>query len=231
MRVSIIFLQAVFIVGIMVSAGIVLAEDDVALNRFDFQVRESMDVENDRMRVVLRVEAENKDASHLADIVNQTMAWALTEADQFPEVNVATGNYQIRAITKDSLIIKWRGFQLLILNSAHSSVLSRLIGRLQTKLLVNTITFELSPEQRKITEDSLIGKALDAFKARAELITDNFNARNYRIVKASVNTSRNDVRPVAMLQTRVAGSRESIPAVREGTSKVEVRVTGTIELK
>ena len=221
----------VLVLTLTAFSGVVAAGDESSLNRFDFQVKEALEVENDRMIAVLRVEEEHQDAARLAEIVNQTMAWTLSEAERSPEVEAATGSYRVRAVMKDDLVVKWRAYQFLVLNSADTAALTRLLGRLQNRLRVSSVGFELTPQRRKAAEDKLIDSALDAFKARARLIADNFGAGDYRIIKASINTSARDVRPMAMLQSREASAVMTPPAVREGSSKVEVRVSGTIELR
>lgn len=231
MRVFVFCLQTAFFLSFAAISSVAAARDDVPFNRFDFQVKEIQDVENDRMIAVLRVEEVHLDAARLAEIVNQAMAWALSEADRAPEVEAATGNYRVRAVMKDERVINWRAFQVLTLKSADSAALSRLMGRLQNRLRISSVGFELTPQRRKAAEDALIDNALGAFKARARLIVDNFGARDYRIIKVSIDTSARDVRPMATLQSREMSAVQTAPAVREGRSRVEVRVAGTIELR
>ncbi|HFD92281.1 MAG TPA: DUF541 domain-containing protein [Gammaproteobacteria bacterium] len=231
MRISRLCLQMVLLLAFTLLSGVVAARDETSFNRFDFQVKEIAEVENDRMMALLRVEETHPDPARLAEIVNQAMTWALAEADRIPEVEAATGDYRVRAVMKDGLIVDWRAYQQLTLKGTDSAAVSRLVGRLQNRLRVGSIGFELTPQRRRAAEDRLIGSALDAFKARARLIADNFGARDYRIIKVSINTAAHDVRPMAMLQSVEKSAVHTPPAVREGSSRVEVRVSGTIELK
>ncbi len=231
MKISMGYLRTAGVLALTLFSWAVAAGDETAYNRFDFQVKEVAEVENDRMTALLRVEETHQDPARLAEIVNQAMTWALAEADRFPEVEAATGDYRVRAVMKDGLIVDWRAIQALTLKAADTAALSRLLGRLQSRLRVSSVGFELTPQRRRAAEDRLIDGALSAFKARARLITDNFGARDYRVIKVSINTAALNPRPMAMLQTAEARAVNTSPAVREGSSRVEVRVSGTIELR
>ena len=93
------------------------------------------------------------------------------------------------------------------------------------------MSFSVSEEKRTEVENRLIGRALDAFKARAAIIVGNLHATGYRIVDMTISTSSQRP-PVPYPVGRMVATMqaESRVAVEAGESDVSVSVSGTIEL-
>ncbi len=202
-------------------------------NRVEFSVTASREVPNDLGRAVLRVEAEHEDAVALGDEVNERMRWALAQLQAFPAVEPRTGTYQIRGVFNKNRFSHWRAFQFLELRSSDAVQLGAALGRLQSRLQIQAMGFEVSPPRRRAVEDELIGAALASFQARATLIRDNFGARDYRLVNLVVSTSGQGTAPepsVTRIQRLERGRAVQPPAMAAGKSEVTVTVSGMIEL-
>jgi predicted secreted protein len=217
---------------LMAGTNHALADDDLRYNQVRLQSQQTEAVSNDTMHVVMNTYAEMQNPAKLAAKINQDMEWALQQAKQAKGVKVNTGSYQTWPVTRKEVTTGWRGQQDLVLESGDTEALSRLVGQLQDKLQIKSMSFTVSDAKRAGVENRLIGAALDAFKDRAGIIGDNLKANGYRIVEISVNTTMQ--RPPLVRQARMATmSMEAgdAVAVEGGESDVSVSVNGTIELQ
>ena len=215
-----------------VSAGTGLADDELRYNQVRLQSQQTESVSNDTMHVSMNTYAEMQDPAKLAAKINNDMEWALQQAKQVQGVKINTGSYQTWPITRKEVTTGWRGQQDLVLESADTETLSRLVGQLQDRLQIKSMNFTVSDEKRAGVENRLIDAALDAFKQRAEIIGDNLKASDFRIVEINVNTSTQ--RPPMLRQARMASmsmEASDAVAVEGGESDVSVTVNGTIELQ
>jgi predicted secreted protein len=207
------------------------AEPDTHYNRVQLQAQQIESVSNDTMHVTLNTFSEARDPAGLAARINEDMEWALGIAKRQEGVTAGTGGYQTYPVYRDNVLKGWRGEQSLELEGKDSRNISRLVGELQEKLQVKSMSFSVSDEKRAGIENRLISRALDAFKARASIVVGNLHASGYRIVDITISTSsqRPPVPyPVGMMATPMQA--ESRVAVEAGESSISVMVSGTIEL-
>jgi predicted secreted protein len=91
------------------------------------------------------------------------------------------------------------------------------------------MNFTVSDERREAVENRLIDVALEAFKSRAQIVSNNLKAGGYRIVTISIGTAAQQ--PPVIYKARMAAMEaDSAVAVEAGESVVRVSVSGTIEL-
>lgn len=204
--------------------------DDEEMNRVSFRVDRSREVANDWLQATVAVTAENPDPARLADEINQTMAWALETARGRERVHVESGGYRTYPIDEKGRMRRWRGSQDLRIESADFEAATKLLGELQARLQLQSLSFTISPERRREVEDELIGEALDAFRSRAEMIKRKLAADGYQIVRLDVNTQAAVPRPVLREAAMMRAADVTPPAVEGGRSLVTVGVSAVIEL-
>jgi predicted secreted protein len=211
--------------------GAVHADTDSHYNRVQLQAQQLESVSNDTMHVTLNTFGEARDPASLATQINDDMEWALGIAKRQEGITAGTGGYQTYPVYKDNVLKGWRGEQSLELEGRDSRAMSRLVGELQEKLQVKSMSFSVSDEKRTEVENRLISRALDAFKARAAIVVGNLHAKGYRIVDITIGTSSQRP-PVPYPVGRMVATMqaESRVAVEAGESNVSVTVSGAIEL-
>ncbi len=197
------------------------------MNRVDFQVERSREVNNDWVRATVGFTAEGQDAAALAGRVNEAVNWGLEIAREAP-VKVRTGGYRTSPVHQKGKLVRWNASQNLVIESPDADVVGDLVGRLQERLQLQSISFTVSPEKRREVEDELIQQALEAFRKRAELVRKSLEARSYEIVRVSINQA-GVPRParVAFAESMARAA----PQFEEGTSTLSVSVSATIELR
>jgi len=210
-----------------------LADSEQAEDQVSFRVEVGRDVENDLVTAILNVTAEALKPAKLADTINSTMSWALEQARANQKVNSRSGAYQTYPVYEDKKIVRWRGRQELQLESQDVDRLSELVGTLQSRLQMQSLQFSVSPDKRRQIEDTLIEQALAAYQRRADIIRKSVGAQGYTLLEVDIHTAGQD-RPMPPLRAEAVSmlSRSSVsqPAMEQGTSRVNVQVSGKIRL-
>lgn len=204
-------------------------DPEPALGRIEFQTQAMREVDNDLMQVVLAVEKENTDPARLADEINRTMGWALQQTRAQAGVHSRSGGYHTFPVYDQQRIVRWRAVQELILESEQDAVLNNLIGRLQDRMQVRTMSFNVSERQRAQIEHELNGEALDNFKERAQAIAERLGASGYDIVRLQLQDS--PVAPPMPMMARMLKTVEAPVASEAGTSHLTVGVYAVIQLR
>ena len=185
-------------------------------------------VANDRMLAVLRAEADNGDAGQAANLVNQRMARALSQAKAATGVEARTMGYSSYQISEPNRPLRWRVSQTLALESGDFVALSALVSKLQgsESLLLSGLNFSVSPEARHAAEDALTVQAIRAWQQRALNAARAFGANDFRTGHVTIQT--NDFgRPQPMLKAAGVAAASVAPVSAEaGTSEVTVTVSG-----
>jgi predicted secreted protein len=202
-------------------------------NRVSFSAERSRDVANDWVTAVIGTSDEDSDAARLADRVNQTMKWALDTAKKARGVEVKSGGYTTHPVYgKDGKIARWGASQDLILESADVDAVSELVGKLQSRLLLRSIAFSVSPETRAKVEEALIGELLAGFQERSKKIQEGLGARDWELVSLSIQTPGMPG-PVPMYARAEMAMDKAVaaPSFESGQSTLTIRADGTIELE
>jgi predicted secreted protein len=223
----------IVLAGLCFSQG-VSAHDptETGYDRISLDVSARMEVPNDRLLAELYVQREGEDAGRLADEVNRAIDWAVSEARQVPAVEVQTLGYRTHPLYHKQTLTGWRVRQALRLKSADTTVLSDLIGRLQARLVVESVGYELSAHSRRAAESELTDEAIQAFRQRARQVAEQFGRSDYRLVKADIHGGAVQPQPMfrgAMLS--VEADAVTTPRLDPGSQTVQVTVSGVIELQ
>ena len=201
-------------------------------DRISLAVTAGEEVENDTLISLIYAQKEGNDPSQLATEVNRLIKKAIGMAKKEPAVKVQTMEYNTSPVYRNQVLTGWRVRQSIRLESRDATVLSNLIGSLQSDLGVSSISYAVSPERRKGAENELIKTAIADFRQRADMVAEQMGRSGYRLVQMNVNTSGLGPMPVARGSRGVMMAAEAPPpALEAGTRRVEVRVDGTIELK
>ncbi|VFT49910.1 periplasmic/secreted protein [Pseudomonas aeruginosa] len=93
--------------------------------------------------------------------------------------------------------------------------------------------FSIADATRKKNEDQLMKGAVDAFKERAQLLTEALGGKGYKLVSLSVN-SAGAPRPYPVMRMAAMKADASFggaqaPEIEAGTSQVTVNADGVIE--
>jgi len=209
------------------------AQHEAVYDRVSLSEEASTEIENDLMVAVLYSRHQGHQPARLAEQVNREIEQAIRLAKETPEIKVRTLNYNTQPVYDKGRITAWRVSQSLRLESTRSDVLGELLGQLQENLKLQSLSYEVSPQQRRKHIDTVIETALARFQERARLVSTALGRKGWRLVRLAVNDGSAPPVPImrAEMFADMAMSKRQPVAIESGTSRLSVSVTGEIELR
>jgi len=208
---------------------------------------ETKEVPQDLLITSLRYEAEGKDAKAVQNEINNAMKKALEKAKAVPGLTIFTEQYYVyphetyepRPANGQPQKVKekiWRGSQSIQIQGKDSDVLLTLVGQLQDSgLLVNSLTYTLSPEKAEDIKDSLIEAALIKLKTRAERAAKALGHTKTELVEVSVDSAQNfGHAPMMARSMDMAGGameKAAAPIAEPGKTEISLNVSARALLK
>ena len=201
-------------------------------NTVEFQAEAQREVQNDQLNASLYVEMNDSSSAALASAINKTVNEALSVAKQYTSVRVRSGNNQTYPVySRGNQLQGWRGRAEIRIESKDIEAASTLIGKLQAKMQLGNISFSVAPETRRSVEDELAVEAINAFKARAEVVKTALAGRGYKLQRLSLNIGSNMPQPrFAMARAAAPSSEVTPPNLEAGVSQITVTANGAIEV-
>lgn len=207
-------------------------EHETHYDRIHLSVSASAQLENDTMVATVYAQEEGSKAAELSNIVNQRIRRALDLVKTHPEIKHQTNTYSSRPIYSNKKIKGWRVSQSLRLESKDMTLMSDVLGKLQSDLALQSMQFTVSPDSKNQQDEKLIDKALQAFEKRAQQVVKKLGRKNYKIVDINISTSGlRGVRQQYPMRAMTMDAAESAPAISAGEQTVSVTVSGNIELE
>jgi predicted secreted protein len=210
-----------------------VAAEPPRYNTVELQAEAQREVQNDLLNATLFVELNDANAAALADAVNKNVNEALRIAKDYKNVRVRSGNNQTYPVYARANVLQgWRGRAEIRVESKDFAAASALIGKLQAGMQLGNMTFSVSPEARRSTENELIAEAIAAFKARAEIVKTALAGRGYELQRLNVANGYNAPQPRFAAVARMAASSAEVaaPNLESGVSVVTVSANGAIEV-
>lgn len=212
----------------------------------NISVTQQMDVQEDLLISSVRIEEEGVDPKSVQNAVNLSMAAAIKIAKQ-PDINVSTGQYNIyqyydeeqNTSNKEKKVKKkkWRGTQVLSLQSKSPEALLSVIGQLQNEgLLIQNLNYTLSNDKRDAIRNSMIESAIAKLKQQAMRVAKAFGQEYSRFTMINIDTGLG-MRPPMPIYRNAAPALGMmsdiavIPSAEPGTSTVSITVSATALLK
>ena len=191
------------------------------------------EVEQDTLVAVVTARHEAREALQAQRTVNEAMAAAIEATRAVEGVQRSTGGYRVyQEYDRDGRPRQWIAEQDLQLRAGEPARLLELVGELQgSGLLLNGLSYQLSPEARRALEDELTLEAIERLRARAGRVAAAMQMRIERIDKLQVGGVADEppVRP--MFEARMADAASMPPpAALPGTETVEVRIEAEVAL-
>ena len=186
----------------------------------------NMQVDNDRMTIVVQAESEKPDAAEAAADVNAKMAKALATARAVPGVTAKTLNYSTNQVIEKGRMARWRVSQLMEVETADFAAGANLATKLQDAgMNVVSLTFGVSPEARRKALTRLQHEALVEWQALAKQAATSLGYAGYTPGRLTVNAGDSGPRPRFAAQAMAAKAADSV-AISAGTSELVTTVTG-----
>lgn len=187
---------------------------------------------NDVLNASLFIEDNDSNPQRLAERINSRLNAATAVARGYKAVKVATGALQTWPVYSDkNRLTGWRTRASLSLNSRDFAAAQKLIGELQTQMMIENVGFSVSPEARAEQENALIGEALGAFRERAALVQQGLGAKGWKVVNINLSTSGGAAERFAVYRAKaMVADAAAAPELSAGESELRMQVNGSIQL-
>ena len=201
-------------------------------NQVDLQVDVSREVQNDLMNATMYSELNESNAAQLTQKLNRIGNDALALAKQHKTVKVRTGYNQTYPVyDRNSKLVGWRGRTEVRLEGKDFAAVSDAIGALQSNMQLGGVSFSVSPELRRDTQNDLMKEVVNAFRARADILRQALGAKSYKLRSLAVNTDGGGGPRPVMMNMRAEKAADMAPNFEAGTSDIQVSANGGIELE
>jgi len=216
----------------LLSSTVFGAEPPPRYNTVSLQASAQRELPNDLLDATLYVEVNDPTPAGAANAVNATVNTALRTARGYAAVRARSGNSRTFPIyTRGNQLQGWRGRGEVRIESKDFEAASTLIGKLQESMQLGGIQFSVSVEARRAAENELIGEAIAAFKARAEIVRKALGGRGYKLQNLEVSSARDGPVPrLAMARAAPAAQEVAPPAFEAGLTTITVNANGSIEI-
>ena len=224
-------LTAITLLSIICFGNAWAHEEETHYDRIHLSANATAQLKNDTMVATVYAEEEGSQAAQLSGIVNKRIRWGLDLVKKHPEIKHQTNAYSSNPIYSNNKIKGWRVRQSLRLESQDMTLMSDVLGKLQTDLALQSMQFTVSPDSKNKQDEKLIDEALEAFENRAQQVVKKLGRKNYKIVDINISTSgARGIQPQYQMRA-MAMDAESAPAISAGEQMVSVTVSGNIELE
>ena len=214
------------------TAPLAQAQTPPAYNTVELQAEASREVANDSLNAVLYAEASDANPARLADMLNRAANEALKLAQAEPAVRARSGGFtSFPVYDRNQKLTGWRGRTELRLESRDFQAASALIAKLQEKLQLSSVSFSISQETRKSTENDLIAEAIKAFRGRADIARAALGGASYKLRRIALNTGMAGPPPRPLMRMAAEAAPVAAPVFEGGVSTVTVTAAGAIEVE
>ncbi|MBE7524698.1 MAG: SIMPL domain-containing protein [Burkholderiales bacterium] len=187
-------------------------------------------VPNDRLHAWLRAEAENPSAAAAAAEVNARVARVLAKLKALPDAQVSTSGYTSQQVVEKGKPARWRIVQTIKVEGRDFAAIGDAVARVQAEdgALLSGISFGVSDELRRRTQDAITEQAIAAWRARAQAAAHGFGIAGWRAGRITIQAG-DPVRPYPMMARGDMAMAAAAPApvpLEAGTTEVSVSVSG-----
>lgn len=201
---------------------------------------EVTEVQQDILVASLRVDRKGEDAVALQNDINKLMSEALAKAKAVSSVQVSTGQYYVYPVDPEPDPAKraktprhWQGAQTLQLKSPDSAAILKLAGELQESgLIMDNLSYMLSPEKAEEAKDGLMERALAKVKAKADRAAKAMGKPKAELIEVSIDATNQIAPPRPMMAMAMAkGADMQQPSAEPGQEQIDLTVSARVLLK
>ncbi len=209
----------------------------VPQNVLQLSASAQVEVTQDLLLLSMSTTREGQDANTVQAQLKTALDAALAEAKktaQEGQMDVRTGNFSLYPrYGKDGKTSGWVGSAELVLDGRDFARITAAAGKIQT-LIVSSVQFGLTREQRAKVETQAQSLAIERFKTKASELAKGFGFANYTLREVAVNSNEGggprQRNMVMESKSMLSSASESLP-VEAGKASVQVTVSGSVQLK
>ncbi|MDO9023301.1 SIMPL domain-containing protein [Zwartia sp.] len=197
------------------------------------QASANVQVLQDEVRLVFAHEAQGKTAAEVNRALTQALEQARGAVSVPAGVSMSSGSFRTSpSYNKDGRPDGWRGRAELVLQSTDFAATEKVAGLLGTQLALASVNFSLSPEKRRITEQTLLKEVAQTFRNKATSAASAFGFDRYKIMSLDFGGQNNvGNAPMLMRSAAASGDQASDPvrfSLDPSLVQVSISVSGKV---
>lgn len=208
--------------------------NDQTYNRISFNSEVTSQIANDELRASMSKTTQATTATAIAKELNGSLNAVMQIAKRYPEVTVTTGSHSTypRYANNSSKIIGFTGKVSIDIKSNNLEKAGQLIADLQSLMVMDHISFDVSEKLRSSEEKRLQLKAIQRFHEEATSISQAFGSSGYKIVHVNLGGDSNHYARPMMVSMKAMDSTVGIeaPSFEAGNTTLTYTANGTIEI-
>lgn len=191
----------------------------------------SSEIGQDTVEITLAADLSGASQPEVAEALNQRLDSVMKQAKGHQGIEARSGSYRIWPTNdRDGKIAEWRGQAEIVLESRDFPAVSKLAASLGDRMPIAGLAFSISHERRAAEEQKLLGQAVEAFKARAQALTQALGFAGYRLRTIDLGgQGAMPPAPMPRMMSAMAADKVAAP-VEGGRERISVSVQGTIVL-
>lgn len=230
--------RAIALIFITVSAGLSLMACTPSSQQehriIELQAQAWHDVNNDEAVAILYTQQQAANPQQLNQQIQQKLNSAFDIAKKYPSVKVSSGQQNTSpTYNQRQRITGWTTHAEIILKSTDLKAVSELLGILQDQLMLQSLQFQVSTQQRERVENQLISEVSKTFQQRAAIAQQAWQSSHYELVRFKILSNTQSTQPV-IYQTAMADAAAPASApvpMQAGQSQIIVEAIGSVQLK
>ncbi|MFT0534306.1 SIMPL domain-containing protein [Castellaniella hirudinis] len=208
------------------------ATDPDPYPRATLSAQASTEIQQDTVRITLAAELSAATQQQVSDQLNTRLDAAMKLAKGHDGIQARSGAYRVwPSVGRDGKIAEWRGRAEIILTSRQFDAASQLAAQMSPHLAIDGLAFSVSPDRQAAEEQKLLEQAVQAFRQRAQALTDALEFPGYRLY--SLDLGGSGAVPYApaprMMMSAMAADKVAAP-LEAGQETITVSVQGVIVL-
>lgn len=189
-------------------------------------------VVQDTVQITLASELSAASQVEAAQALNKVLDATMKQAKGHKGIEVRSGAYRVWPTSKqDSKVTEWWAHGEIVLTSMDLDAVAKLASELGDRMPIAGMSFSVSPQRRAAEEKALLEQAVQAFKVRAQALTQALGFESYRYRTIELGGDGAQYQPMPrMMMSAMASDKVGAP-VEAGTETVMVTVHGSIALQ
>lgn len=198
----------------------------------ELQAQASHEVNNDEAVAILYTQQQAANPQQLNQLIQQKLSSAFDAAKKYPSVKVSSGSQNTSPIYNQAQrITGWTTHAEIIVKSTDLKSVSELLGTLQDQLMLQSLQFQVSTQQREQVESKLISEVSQKFQQRAAIAQKAWQSSDYELVKFKILSNTQSNNPIMQQRVMLATDAASNAApIQAGQSQIVVEAIGSIHL-
>lgn len=231
--------KTALLLAALLAAAPALAEEP-RYNLLQFEESAAVNIPNDTMNVVLKIEHTHAARQTAADTVTRRVNAVLARARNNKTFKIETLGRSVYPDYDDKRRIRgWTDSARLRIESRDFDALSKLMADSHDEAMYDQLYFSVSPQAHAKAVEQAAAQALDSFKQRAQNISRSLGFSGYKIVRLHLNQSfsSTDNRAEGMmgLMAAPAAAKRAYAAdamqTEAGTQEIRQTVQATVEMQ